>query len=387
MRRAVLAVAALSLALALGGCNWMKGLGKKDNVEPPTALTEFVPSVSVQRIWSSSIGNGAGSSGARMSPTVVGDRLYAASVDGQLSALDATTGRTLWSNRDKKQAWSGGPAVHGDLLVVGTLDGAVHAFSASDGSERWHVKVSSEVIAAPAITDSVIAVRIQDGRLLGLNPADGARMWIYEQAVPILSLRGNSSPIAGGGFIFGGYDSGRVTAVRDVDGAPAWVQTLSTGEGRTEVERLADVDGTLVLDGNELFAVGYRGQLAALSADSGRSLWTRDLSSYAGVAVGGNAVVSSDAEGNVWAFDRNTGANLWKQDALLHRWLSAPAIQGDYVVVGDLDGYVHWLSLSDGKLAARERLGSKAIEGAPLVVGDTLFVEDVGGRIAAWRTR
>lgn len=387
MTRAVLAVAALSLALALGGCNWMKGLGKKDNVEPPTALTEFVPSISVQRSWSSSIGNGAGSSGARMTPAVVGDRLYAASVDGQLSALDATTGRTLWSKRDKKQAWSGGPAVHGDLLVVGTLDGAVYAFSAADGSERWHVKVSSEVIAAPAITDSVIAVRLQDGRLLGLNPSDGARMWIYEQAVPILSLRGNSSPIAGGGFIFGGYDSGRVTAVRDADGAPAWVQTLSTGEGRTEVERLSDVDGQLVLDGNELFAVGYRGQLAALSADSGRSLWTRDFSSYAGVAVSANAVVSSDAEGNVWAFDRSTGANLWKQDALLHRWLSAPAIQGDYAVVGDLDGYVHWLSLSDGKLAARERLGKKAIEGAPLVVGDTLFVEDVGGRIAAWRTR
>ena len=171
------------------------------------------------------------------------------------------------------------------------------------------------------------------------------------------------------------------------DGNEQWAQTLSTGEGRTEVERLADVDGNLVADGGTLYAAGYRGQIAALALDSGRPLWQRDLSSYVGAAVGGNAVVIVDADGNVWAFDRETGVNLWKQDQLKFRWLSTPAIQGKYVAVGDSEGYVHWLSLDEGKFAARERLGKKPIEGAPLVVGDTLYVEDVKGHIGAYRAR
>jgi outer membrane protein assembly factor BamB len=385
MKRALLAVAVVSMAL--GGCNWFKNLGKKDNVEPPTVLTEFAPSASVQRLWNASAGKGSGVSGARMNPAVVGDRLYVASVDGSVQALDATSGRSIWSVRDKKLQWAGGPAANGDLVVVGALNGQVHAFSAADGSPRWQVQVSSEVITAPAVADDVIAVRTQNGRLYGLDPADGTRKWVYEQPVPVLSLRGNASPLIGDGFVYGSYDNGRVVAVRRTDGEQAWTQMLAAGEGRTEVERLADSDGQLVLDGGELFAVGYHGQLAAFYADSGRPAWGRELSSYAGVAVNATVVVVSDAEGNVWAFDRQSGANLWKQEGLLHRWLSAPAIVGTHVVVGDLEGYVHWLSLDDGKFAARERLGKKPIESAPVVAGDVVYIEDVDGRIAAYRTK
>ena len=385
MKRALLAVVIVSVAL--GGCNWIKGLGKKDNVEPPTALTEFAPSVSVETVWTASIGKGAGKSGARMHPALAGDRLYVASVDGAVQALDASNGRTLWSVRDKKLRWSGGPAASDDLVVVGSLNGQVRGFSAVDGSESWHTQLSSEVICAPAIADGVVAVRSQDGRLFGLDPADGTQRWVYEQTVPVLSLRGNASPLIGNGFVFDGYDSGRIVAVRQTDGAPAWSQVLSAGEGRTEVERLADSDGRLVLDNDQIFATSYHGQIAAFYADSGRPAWARELSSFAGLAVGATAVVVSDADGNVWAFDRQSGANLWKQEGLLHRWLSPPAIVGNYAVVGDLEGYVHWLSLADGSFSARERVGKKPIESAPVVSGDTVYVEDASGRIAAFRTQ
>lgn len=385
MNRALLAAAIFSVAL--GGCNWIKNLGKKDNVEPPRVLVEFAPTANVQTSWTGSVGKGSGKSGARMSPAVVGDRLYVAGVDGVVQALDASNGRTLWSVRDKKMRWSGGPAANETLVVVGTLGGQVRAFSAADGSQLWQTQLSSEVICAPAIADGVVAVRSQDGRLFGLDPADGTRRWVYEQTVPVLSLRGNASPLIGGGFVFDGYDSGRLVAVRQVDGAPVWTQTLSNAEGRTEVERLADSDGQLVLDNGEIFATGYHGQLAAFYAENGRPSWSRDLSSFAGLAVGSRAVVVSDAEGNVWAFDRQSGANLWKQDGLLHRWLSPPAIVGNHAVVGDLEGYVHWLSLDDGSFAARERLGKKPIESAPAVSGDTVYVEDASGRIGAYRTQ
>lgn len=397
MKHSALLLAALTVSLT--GCNWIKSLGKKDNVEPPTPLTELVPTAQVDKVWSEGVGAGAGASGARLAPVVADGRLYAAAVDGTVEALDAATGRTIWQKRvgerhgmlwsrtDNSIRWAGGPAVDGDLLVVGGLDGQLYALSTQDGSERWTAQLSSEVIAAPAIANGTVVVRTNDGRLVGLSAADGNRKWIFEQPVPPLSLRGNSAPLIVNGVAYDGYDNGRVVAVRADDGNELWLQTLSGGEGRSEVERLADVDGNIASDGQAIYAAGYRGQFMALAPDSGRPLWQRDLSGYAGAAVSGNKVVVADAEGNVWAFDRETGVNLWKQDQLKYRWLSAPAIQGNYVVIGDSEGYVHWLGLDEGKFAARERLGKKPIEGAPLVSGDLVYLEDVKGHIGAYRVR
>jgi outer membrane protein assembly factor BamB len=397
MKRSLFVIA--MLATALDGCTWIKNLGKKDNVEPPTPLTEFAPTTQVDRVWSEGIGGGAGISGARLAPGIADGRLYAASVDGTIEAIDAASGHTIWQKHlggrrgwiwhrgENSLRWSGGPTAQGDLVVVGGLDGQVHALSTQDGADRWNAQLTSEVIAAPAIADGVVVVRTNDGRLVGLDAADGSRKWIFDQPVPALSLRGNSAPLIANGVVYDGFDNGKVVAVRLSDGTEQWAQALSNGEGRTEVERLADVDGNIVSDGNALYAAGYRGQVAALALDSGRPLWQRDLSSYVGAAVSGNTVVIVDAEGNVWAFDRETGVNLWKQDKLKFRWLSAPAIQGKYAVVGDSEGYVHWLSLDEGKFAAREKISGKAIEGAPLVVDGTLYVEDVKGHIGAYRAR
>jgi outer membrane protein assembly factor BamB len=394
-RSLVLVVVALSVAL--GGCNWLKNLGRKDNVEPPTPLAEFAPTTQVQRVWSEGVGDGAGDSGVRLAPGHADGRLYAASVDGRLVALDAASGRTLWQQRlgggsgmpwnrsGNSLRWSAGPASDGDLLVVGALDGQVYGLAAEDGSERWNIRLGSEVVGTPAIANGIVVVRTNDGRLTALSATDGSRKWLLDQSVPPLSLRGTSSPLVANGVVYDGFDNGRVVAVRLEDGAELWTQALSTGEGRTEVERIADVDGNMVSDGAHLFAAGYRGQVAALALESGRPLWQRDLSSYAGAAVGGNTVVVVDADGNVWAFDRETGVNLWKQDQLRFRWLSAPAIQGDFVVVGDSEGYIHWLSLAEGKFAARERLGRQPIEAQPVVVGDLVLVENVNGRIGAFR--
>jgi outer membrane protein assembly factor BamB len=247
--------------------------------------------------------------------------------------------------------------------------------------------VTSEVISRPAISDQIVVVRTVDGHLTGLDAKDGSRRWVFDQSVPPLSLRGNSSPVIVGDVVYDGFDNGKIVAVRLADGNPLWSQTLSTGEGRTEVERLADVDGELVPLNGSLVAVGYRGQLAAIAADTGRPMWQRDVSSYGGVAAGSNALVLADVDGNVWAFDRETGASLWKQDQLKYRWLSTPAVVGKYVVVGDSEGFVHWLSLDEGKFAARERLSKRPIESAPVVVGDTVYVEDVKGHIGAYAVR
>jgi outer membrane protein assembly factor BamB len=229
-------------------------------------------------------------------------------------------------------------------------------------------------------------VRSNDGRLYGFNAADGSRRWVYDRSVvPPLSLRGNAAPRITDGVIYAGEDNGKVVALRLEDGNILWEQTVATGDGRTELDRLQDVDGSIVVVEGVVYAGAYHGMVAALIAASGRPLWTHPLSGYTGIALGQTQIFAADSDSTVWSLDLRTGASNWKQDGLKYRWLSELSVMGDYVVVGDLDGYVHWLDVSDGKFAARQRLSKHAIRSAPLVVGDTVFVEDIDGVVGAYR--
>jgi len=395
------ALTLLFLAAAVSGCGTIKNLFndvKKENLEPPTPLVEFTPSVNVQKLWGERVGKGAAKTGARMRPAYADGKLYAAGIDGTIAALDAQTGRTLWQKRlgsrhgfilhrgKNSLEWAGGPSVSGDLLVVGSIEGIVQALDAGNGTERWVAQLSSEVITAPAIGDGIVVVRTNDGRLFGLDANDGTRKWTFDRAsVPILSLRGNSAPHIANGAVFAGEDNGKVLALRLADGNPLWEQLLAPGEGRSEIERIQDVDGTVAIGDGVIYASGYRGQVAALIAESGRPLWSHELSSYTGVAVAPTQVYVADADSAVWALDLRTGASNWKQEGLKYRWVSELATQDDTVVMGDQEGWVHWLSASDGKFAARARLSKDPIQSAPVVVGDVAYVEDIFGAIGAYR--
>ena len=403
-RNATLTLALLLLLPAFAGCSlWSKivgTVGGKDNVQPPTPLVKkFAPSVQVQQVWKEGIGDGAGRSGARLRPAYADGKLYVASVDGNLAALDAATGKTIWRDTTRTQGWfgfghkrypdalyAGGPAVSGDLLVVGTLDGHVYGLDAATGKQRWNAEVSSEVISAPSIDSGLVVVRTNDGRIYALDATSGERKWVNDQAnVPLLSLRGNGAPLYTHGVVFFGSDDGKLIALRGDTGAVIWQQALAKGEGRSDIERLDDADDTLQLSGTTLYGTAYHGQLAAVDATSGNLTWSRPFSSYTGVAVADKQVIGVDDDSEVWAFDAASGADMWKQSALKYRWLSAPAVQDTYAVVGDVEGWVHWLDLSDGKLAARMHLSRDAIRARPLVVGDMVYVEDEKGHLAAYR--
>ncbi len=397
VKKSVWLVALGSLVL-LAGCNSFK----KKNLEPPTPLDKhFTPTVQVSKLWTARIGDGAGISGLRLRPTVVDGVLYADSTDGKIAAFDAASGKQLWEKSSRTKGWfgwgdkkhqrpdalyAGGPAVAGDLLVVGTLDGHVYGMGAKDGSPRWEAELNSEVVAAPAISGDLVIARTQDGRVYGLDAATGKRRWVYDQgSVPALSLRGNAAPLAANGVVFIGSDDGKLVALRQDNGDKLWEQKLANGEGRTDIERLDDADGAIVLDGSTLYGAAYHGNLTAIDGPSGRPLWSHPFSTYTALAVSGNAVYGVDDQGVAWAFDRSGGADMWKNDKLKYRWLTGPAVQGNYVVVADAYGYVHWLQSGDGALAARVRLSKKAIQAQPLVVGDTVYVEDVKGHIGAYR--
>ncbi len=380
----------------LAGCHSFK----KENVQPPTPLAkDFTPTVQVTRLWRARVGDGAGLSGVRLRPTVVDGVLYADSTDGKLAAFDATSGKTLWTKSSRTHGWfgwgdkkrtdamyAGGPVVSGDLLVVGTLDGHVYGVDAKDGSPRWEADLDTQVLTSPVIVGKDVVARGSNGRIYSLDAATGERQWVYDQgSVPLLSVRGNGPLLIANGVVFFGSDDGMLVAVRLDNGTKLWELRLSSGEGRTEIDRLGDADGSILLDGNTLFGTAYHGNLVAVDGPSGRPMWSHAFSSYTSLAIKYNSIFGVDDQSQIWAFDKTGGADMWKNASLRYRWLTGPAVQGNYVVVGDAEGYVHWLQTGDGALAARERLSKKAIRAQPLVVNDVVYVEDVKGHIGAYR--
>ncbi len=374
---------ALAVLLLLNGCSWIKGWGKNDP-DDPAELVDFQSTLKVGKIWTSGAGAGLDKAGRQIRPAFSDGVLFTADYKGALIAIDASNGHKRWEVKTKLP-FTGGPGVSANRLYAGTEDGEIYAFDTQSGSQMWSASVTSEVLAAPVEEDGIVVVRCIDGRIFGLNADTGRRLWVYDHSVPLLTLRGNAPLLVRAGVIFVGYDGGQVVALRADDGTLMWEQTLVTTEGRTELERLSDIDGQLVFIASDLLVSSYKKRLASLAADSGRLLWFKDVSSATGVVVDRTHLAISDKEGNVWLLDRRNGAESWKQDQLLRRGLTRPVFYGGLVVVGDAEGYLHWINVSDGRFAARSKVGGDGFAGPPLVVGSTLYVMTKKGKLVAFR--
>jgi outer membrane protein assembly factor BamB len=377
-------IPALAALLLLNGCSWIKSWGKDDDPDSPAELVDFEPTVKVGKVWSTGVGKGLDKAGRQIRPAFASGSLYAADYKGALTAVDAATGSKRWSLKTDLP-FTGGPGIAGNLLLMGTENGEVFAFDAGSGTQLWSANVTSEVLAAPQAADGIVVVRCIDGRVFGLDQDTGQRVWIYDHSVPLLTLRGNAPLLLRAGVVFVGYDGGQVVALRLDDGTLMWEQTLVTTEGRTELERLSDIDGQMVFIASDLLVSSYKNRLASLAADSGRLLWFKEISSATGVAVDRVNLAVSDRDGNLWMLDRRNGAEAWKNDQLVRRGLTRPSFFGSFVIVGDQEGYLHWINVDDGRFAAREKVGGKGFAGPPLVVGNTVYVMTRKGDLVAYR--
>lgn len=364
-------------ALIAAGCD------KDEEVDPPAELVDIQPELKVERLWS--VGVGDAGKHMRLSLGIAADdtTVYVAARNGVVHAIDAANGRTRWK-ADTELALSAGPGSGAGLVVLGTSDGEVAALEAVDGRQRWRVKVSGEVLSAPLVAGDRVVVRTLDGRMRALSAADGRELWLVEELVPRLSLRGAAAPVASGDIVICGFDTGKLLAVSLATGETLWQTQVSSPSGRTELERLADVDAAVRIDGADVYAVGYQGRVVMLALESGQVWWGREMSSYRGLALDEDQVYVSAADGAVVALRRRDGSVVWQQDALHQRGLGTPAADGRAVVVGDFEGYLHWLDRDSGRIVARDRPGDRAI-GAPLLVNDRLFVLDVDGKLVAYR--
>ena len=374
MRTRLMLLAAL---VTLGACS------KEKDIEPPSELVDIKTTLDVRRAWSASVGGQKEVMRLGLGVAAVGERVYAASHDGDVVAIDLASGRTAWRARTKAPL-AGGAGAGASLVVVGSNDGDVIALDAESGAERWRVRVGGEVLSAPAVAETAVIVRTVDGRVRSLALADGKELWMNEQAVPRLSLRGTAAPVVAGDMAICGFDNGKVVAFSISSGDVQWETAVAPARGRTELERLNDIDATVRVDGDDVFVVGFQGRAARLSLESGQLWWSREMSSYRGLAIDGENAYVSTADGEVVALARRTGVELWRQSALKRRGLSAPGAAGGAVAVADFEGYVHWLDAATGELRARSSAGGR-VSNAPAAAGDTLIFIDDGGRISAFR--
>jgi outer membrane protein assembly factor BamB len=377
---ATAAVVALA-ALTLLGCS----PSKEKRAERPMALVPLVNRIPISRAWSTQVGGEAPKLQLGLGVAVSGPRAFVASYKGEVIALDVASGRRLWQ-RALRVPISGGPGAAAGLVVIGTSKGEVIALSDQDGAPRWRVHINAEILSAPAVDADIVAVRSVDGRLHGLSAADGSERWVVDQQVPRLSLRGTSTPTLAGDLAVCGFDNGRVVAVIRSNGTTAWEAVASQQHGTSELQRLADVDAQVVADRDDLFAIGYQGRIVRITRETGEVVWGRDLSSYRGLAIDADAVYVATADGDVVRLDRRNGSEQWRQKGLERRQLSAPAIYGGRLVVGDMDGVVHWLDAASGNFLARESIGHKRrIRVAPVIAGAQLLVFSESGALTAFR--
>jgi len=316
--------------------------------------------------------------------TVAGKQLFIAHPRGRVRALDAECGCRQW-NVETDVALTGAIGSGDGYLLLGTHKGELLALSSSDGSILWRSELSSEVMGAPQVSQGVIVVRTNDGKMFGLNAQSGERLWAYETIVPSLSLRGVGTPLVVGDKVFAGFSNGKIAALSVSNGKLLWEKIVALAKGRSELERMVDVDAELAYGDGVLYAVAFQGRLIALDVSSGRIIWAREFSSHSGIALDERQLFISDDEGQVMALDRRTGATLWRQDKLMRRGITMPVIHDGKIVVGDFEGYLHWLSTEDGSFVMRRLVDDVAVIQRPLVINDILYSVSHLGTITALR--
>lgn len=384
--------------LGLSGCSVMESLSDAttglsdyvfgaDNVEPPAALTDYTPELEPQLLWKESIGEGSGERQFKLTPFVTDKSIFVADHEGLIKALDPRTGDDQWEV-ETELALSAGPTLGQEALILVSNHAEVIALDPANGHQLWKTKVSSEVLSIPVIAQGIVIVRSVDGRMVALNEHDGHKRWEFDRNVPALSLRGSGTPAVDGDMLIAGFDNGKLLALKLKDGRQLWEVSIAMPQGRSEVERLVDLDSDPLIQDGVVYIASYQGGISAAQTNNGNIVWRNDaISAFSGMSQLGRNLYVTDAASDVYQLDQRSGSSLWKQKDLHQRQLTAAVAYADYVVVGDYEGYVHWLSASDGRQLGRLQVDSDGISVTPVVQDDIVYVYSKDGTLAALKAR
>ncbi len=357
--------------------------GEEDTADPPAELTEYQAELKIEPIWKASVGNGAAKQFLKLIPAVQADRIFAADHTGVLQARNTANGDLIWET-NTGLSFSAGPGLGREALVMGCTSGEVGAYDIASGQQKWLASVPSEVQAIPMIAKGIVIIRTTDGKVIALREADGSKIWQSESSVPALSVRGAGAPIVIDNTVIIGSANGKMQALQLNDGKNLWESTIAMPSGRSEIERLVDLDVDPIQSRGAIFISSFTGGTSSVSEVDGDVIWRNpEISSYAGINADYRYLYVTDTHSEVSQLDQRNGAALWKQKDLHNRQLTAPVVYGSYVVVGDFQGYVHWLSTTDGRLLGRIQVANSPIEANPVVVNGIVYIYAKDGTLAA----
>lgn len=377
--------------ILLSGCGLFKdynpdGLDEdelKEQQAKPAELVDFAREVQPIKLWSKNAVGDYESVGSGLRPVLHEGKIFVADSEGKVTAVDAKTGEIFWK-LDLETSIGGGVGAGGDLVFVGSADGEVIALESETGVERWRKQLSSEILAAPSGNGDIVVAQVLDGRIVGLDSQTGDERWQFEVDVPVLTLRGTSAPLVKGNTVVTGFANGKVYAFSAATGDMMWENRVTVPQGRSELERIVDVDGQPILVNDVVYAVSYQGRAGAVSR-TGRGIWYQDVSSTNGLAYGLQQVYVADIDGKVKALRANSGQVLWNNEQLSHRTLNRPSVAGGYVLVADSKGYLHVLSQTDGRFVARTKVDGSGVSAPMVTDGDILYVLDNDGGLTAYK--
>jgi outer membrane protein assembly factor BamB len=383
----------------LGGCagldagrEMISGLsdsifGGDDNADPPATLTEFTAEVQIDVLWKESVGNGADKQFLKLIPAVQGEQIFAADRAGTLQSRKISNGDSIWETKTDFN-FSAGPGLSSKSVIMGCISGEVVSFDLFTGEQRWKAMAPSEVQAVPVIANGTVIIRTTDGKVVALRESDGGQIWNLEQTVPALSIRGAGTPIVIDGAVIVGAANGKLQAFQLKDGKSLWEATVAIPSGRSEVERLVDLDVDPIVNLSSIYIASFQGGTSAISQSDGDVIWrNEEVSSYTGISADRRHLYVSDIQSEVWQLDQRSGASLWRQKDLHNRQLTAAIAYDNFVVVGDFEGYVHWLSISDGRQLGRVQISSAPIEAKPVVVDGIVYIYAKDGTLAALKAK
>ena len=375
-------IALLSLT---AGCSTVKGWFSDDDLDPrePVQLQKINEQVKLKSRWSRGVGDGQGEGLYKINPVLVDNTLFAASAEGDVAAVDAETGRVKWK-RDMDLALSGGVGHYGGSIFVGASEGLVMRLSADNGDEIWRTAVSGEVLSAPQGNGQYVIAQTYDGKLMGFDYETGEIRWTYTSDVPVLTLRGTGTPMIIGDNAVAGFADGKVVAINVRSGNVAWEARVAIPQGTSEIARIVDIDGSMALQGSELYVASYQGRVVAIDTRSGRRMWQRNVSSVSGVGVGFGNVYVADDDGTVSGFLRNGQGVRWQNIELGFRELSRPTPVNSYVAVVDFEGYLHLLSQVDGTIVGRTKVDSAGARADMISSGNRIFIYSNDGALKAY---
>ena len=373
------------LLLLISGCStFQEWFGsEEEDTTAPVELERIDTKVKLKKQWSSKIGDGQGDGFYKITPTLVDGVLYVASSDGEVAAISAADGDWLW-RVELERPLSGGVGYHDRSLYLGGADGSVLQLSADDGVVEWEAAVSGEVLAAPAVSDDWVIVQTYDGKLLGFQSGADEPTWTFTSDVPVLTLRGTSTPILVGGNAIAGFGDGKVIAVDVNSGNVSWESRIGVPQGSSEIDRIVDIDGAMTQQGIELFVASYQGRVVSLDNRTGRKLWQQNVSSVTGTHVGFGNVYVADVDGTLSAFLRTGQGVRWQNIELGYRQLSRPTPVSSYVATVDFDGYLHLLSQVDGQIVGRTKIGGDAARADMIADSGRLIIFADNGQLLAY---